>query len=332
MPAKDWAWRVPLGFQIIPAAILGVAAYFFPSSPRWLIARNREVVALNVLTKIRSGSVSDIQAELNAMKREITLENEKEVQSCLPLTDKSFVRRLILGTSIQIFSQLTGINSIMYYAPEIFNQTALVNHEDPLLLTGIAGCVNILATIPAVIFIDKFGRRFLLMAGSITMALSMITIGGLMKGYGDRIFSTTTGNFYINIRDGLVSHVILIAVYIFVFGFAFSYGPINWVYCSEIFPLTKRATGTSIAVAANWTTNFAVSFLVPVLLNKIWFGVYIMFGVFCLIMGILTFLFYPETKDVPLERMDKLFSGPIIVYSHPNKLATLIDSLDDGQT
>jgi hypothetical protein len=124
----------------------------------------------------------------------------------------------------------------------------------------------------------------------------------------------------------------VVVVYIFVAEFAFSCGPIQWIYCSEIFSLTKRATRASITTAAHWAANVVVSFMVPVLLENIWFGVYIIFGGFCTIMGLLTFLFYPETKGVPLERMNELFRGPIFVCSCSNTEQIGTPDQDDDQT
>lgn len=205
----------------------------------------------------------------------------------------------------------------MYYAPEIFKQTGFIG-DRALLMTGISGCVNVVATIPAVIFIDKLGRRLLLITGSIIMALSMLSIGIVMKFYGERKVNTTTDEINVVITNTTASYAIVTVVYIFVAGFAVSCGPIQWVYCSEIFSLSKRSAGVSITTAAHWAANVAVSFLVPILLEYIWFGVYLIFGSFCALMVLLTFLFYPETKGVPLEKMNRLFRGPTVVFLSSN--------------
>jgi sugar porter (SP) family MFS transporter len=329
LPGSHWSWRIPLVFQIIPALILGIGMNWFPFSPRWLMSRNREAAALNVLAEIRCGDPSDIQAELDGIKRELALESETETDSHLSVANISFIRRLILGMGIQIFSQLTGINSIMYYAPTIFKQTSFTD-DKALLMTGLIGCVNVVATIPAVIFIDKVGRRFLLLVGSIIMAVSMVSIGILMGVYGERTYNAEMDDADVVFTNDRATYAIHVFIFIFISGFAFSYGPIHWIYCSEIFSLSKRAAGSSITTAVHWSADVVVSFVVPVLLANIWFKVYIMFGVFSVLMGLLIFLFYPETKGVALEQMDKLFCGPICVLSRSDAEQTKNCYQDDN--
>jgi sugar porter (SP) family MFS transporter len=304
LPDSSGSWRIPLALQIIPASILAIGILFFPFSPRWLISKGRELDALAALIKIRSTSSSEVQDELNEIKNEFVLEHEKQIQSYMQLVR----RRLILGMGIQFLQQLTGINAVMYYAPEIFNQAGLADEHASLIATGINGCVNVLATIPAILFIDILGRRVLLISGAIIMSLSMFTIGGVMGTYGYKEVNATTSAVSVIIPNQAASYAIIVFVYIFVAGFAFSWGPITPIYCTEMFPLTMRAKGTSVTTAANWAANCVVSFIAPVLLDRITFGTYILFGVFCVIMGILTFLFYPETKGRSLEEMDQVFN------------------------
>ncbi|CAF2604039.1 unnamed protein product [Rotaria sp. Silwood2] len=317
------SWRIPLALQIVPAFILGIGILFFPFSPRWLMAHNREDKAMEVLTKIRSASVSSILIEYNEMKNEIALEREQSVQSYSQLFRAPLRRRLLLGLGIQLLQQLTGINSIMYYAPEIFKQAGLANRQASLLATGINGCVNILATIPAILFIDKLGRRLVLISGAILMALSMLTIGTVMGIYGHKFVNETTGAVEVLIPNKTASYAIIILVYVFVAGFAFSWGPTAWIYCSEIFPLNMRAKGTSLTTAANWAANCAVSFIVPVLLERITYGTYLIFAGFCVIMTILTFLFYPETKGKSLEDMDLVFGRSVLAFKSSRQMTQL---------
>jgi sugar porter (SP) family MFS transporter len=305
------AWRIPLALQIVPALILAVGILFFPFSPRWLMAQGRDDEALIVLTQIRSASSVDVLDEYNDIKNEIDFERKHSIRSYSQFLRPPLRRRLILGVSIQILQQLTGINSIMYYAPEIFKQAGLNDQRASLLATGINGCVLVLATIPAILFIDKLGRRFILISGAILMALSMLIIGGTMGVHGYTNFNETTGIVQVIIPNRTASYVIIAFVYIFVASFSFSWGPTAWVYCTEIFPLSMRSKGTSITTAAQWGANCIISFLVPVLLENVTFGTYLIFGTFCVAMGILTFLFYPETKGKSLEDMDLVFGRSV---------------------
>ncbi|CAF1388233.1 unnamed protein product [Rotaria sordida] len=186
------AWRIPLALQIVPALILAIGIIFFPFSPRWLMTQDRDNEVLRVLIQIRSTSSINVLDEYNDIKNEIDFEREKSIKLYSQFFYPPLRRRLILGISIQILQQLTGINSVMYYAPEIFKQTGLNDQRASLLATGINGCVIILATIPAILFIDKLGRRFILISGAIIMALSMLIIGGTMSAHGSTYFNETT--------------------------------------------------------------------------------------------------------------------------------------------
>jgi sugar porter (SP) family MFS transporter len=275
------------------------------------MAKGRDNEALDVLMKIRATSKIDVLDEYNDIKNEIELEREQSVKSYSQLFYPPLRRRLILGISIQALQQLTGINSVMYYAPEIFKQAGLNDQRASLLATGINGFVIIIATIPAILFIDKLGRRFILILGAILTSLSMLIIGGTMGVHGYRHFNETTGVVQVIIPNRTASYVIICFVYIFVASFAFSWGPTTWVYCTEIFPLSMRSKGTSITTAANWAANCIVSFLVPLLLETLTFGTYLIFGIICVIMGIVVYLFYPETKGKSLEDMDLVFGRSV---------------------
>jgi sugar porter (SP) family MFS transporter len=245
LSSSSASWRIPLGLQIVPALILAIGIPFFPFSPRWLMAQGRESEALSVLMKLRSSSQRDVLIEYNEIKEEIAAEQEQSVRSYAQLFRFPLRRRLILGLGIQILQQLTGINSIMYYAPEIFKQAGLSGQRAPLLATGINGCVNVLATIPAILFLDKWGRRFILIAGGILMSLSMLTIGSIMGIHGYTLFNSTTDMVEVIIPSQTASYTMIIFVYVFVAAFASSWGPTTWLYCTEIFPLSMRAKGTS---------------------------------------------------------------------------------------
>ena len=283
------------------------------------MAQGREHEAMDVLTKIRSSSKKEILIEFNEIKQEIALEDQQSVRSYSQLLRFPLRRRLILGVGIQILQQLTGINSIMYYAPEIFKQAGLSGQRASLLATGINGCVNVLATIPAILFLDRWGRRPVLISGAILMSLSMLTIGAIMGVHGHTSFNSTTGTTEVTIPSQTASYTIIMLVYIFVAAFAASWGPTTWLYCTEIFPLSMRAKGTSLTTAAIWATNCLVSFLVPVLLESITYGTYLIFGSFCISMAVLAFLFYPETKGRSLEEMDAVFGSSIFAITSRKK-------------
>lgn len=330
--SDDWPWRIPFGLQIAPAIILAVGVYFCPFSPRWLMMQDREEEALAVLQKIRFCSDSEISQELNWMKVELALERARSSQSWSSLIRRPLLRRLILGIGIQIFQQLTGINSTIYSSPDIFKHLN-VSDDYRNITSGISGSVNVLITIPAVLLIDRIGRRVVLILGAIVMALSMFTIRGVISSYGYNYTCShlTSDEASTNPMNFTQTYIIIPVLYIYVAAFAFSWGPAIWIYCTEIFPLTMRARGTSILLATNWATNCVISALVPILLKNICVEINALAGGCCILIGLLTFIFYPETKGVPLERMDELFSRPIHAFRCARD-TTNFDDLDDDES
>ncbi|CAF1647623.1 unnamed protein product, partial [Adineta ricciae] len=319
------SWRIPLALQIVPALILAIGIPFFPFSPRWLMAQGRDSEALAVLRKIRSSSQKKILLEYNEIKQEIITENEQSVRSYNQLLRYPLRRRLILGVTIQTCQQLTGINSIMYYAPEIFKQAGLSGQRAALLATGINGCINVLATVPAILYVDDWGRRPVLIIGGMIMSFAMLTIGSIMGIHGYTVYNSTTEVTEVIIPNQTASYTIIVLVYLFVAVFAASWGPTTWLYCTEIFPLSMRAKGASLTTAAIWVTNCLVSFLVPVLLERITYGTYLIFGSLCFIMAVLVYFFYPETKGRSLEEMDLVFSNSVLVGSMRQRQKRIID-------
>ena len=314
----QWYRVTPTLLQIIPGFMLCFAGIILLSSPRWLMSKTRENTSevLEILRKLRKkGSQnSDIVAEFDGIKRELDLEHESTTSESSQESTRRLMRhRLILGIGIQIFSQLTGINIIMYYGPDVFKFASTGESPDKAGMNGIVGSINIFFTIVAIFCVEKIGRRILLISGAIVMGISMFVIGVTMGATGSLDSNRTTAEYSIVISNQYAVNTIIAFICIFVAAFAVSMGPIHWIYCSEIFPLTKRATGASLATGAHWFAGAIISLITPWLLHKIWFGTYLIFGSLCFIISILIYLFYPETKGFSLEKMDELFGGPIFV-------------------
>ena len=327
---KEEEWRIPLGLQIIPSVILSIGILFCPFSPRWLISRDREDEARDVLLKIRSASLDEIEEEIERIKSEVAYLRENEIERYSQLFRPPLLRPFLLGVGIQILQQLTGINAILYYAPIIFKE---VFSDDkifgPLFATGVQGTVNVLVTIPTIIFIDKLGRRFLLISGAIVMTVSMTVLAVIPP-----MSKNGTNEDENNMTCSTQCWTSVTFVYIFIGGFGFSWGPVAWVYCAEIFPVTMRAKATSLTTSANWATNCIISFVALKLLQDGPSGLFITFSVFCASMIVIIYLFYPETKGIHLEHndvgeSDRLFAPPWleerrrdIRISHPKSNVT----------
>lgn len=308
-------WRIPFGSQILPALILSVGIFFCPFSPRWLISQDLEDEARKVLMDIRSASSEEIEDEIDRIRNEVARLRENEMVSYYQLFRAPLRRSFLLGIGIQILQQFTGINAIIYYAPIFFNQTLNFSNsndtllDSPLMATGIFGCIGIILTIPTIIYIDRLGRRILLISGAAIMSISMLIVAILLPTYGKEYDII---HAYV-ITDHKIAVIVVVFIYVFVGGFSYSWGPIPWIFCAEIFPVTMRAKAASFTTAANWASNFLISFLVPILYNKMQYGMFIMFSIFCASMVGIVYLFYPETKDKHLEHRDMVESKRIFV-------------------
>ncbi|KAL0096697.1 general substrate transporter [Phycomyces blakesleeanus] len=318
---SDASFRIPLGIQIAPALILALGASFLPYSPRWLVSKNRNEEALTVLANLHANGDKTspyVVQEYEDIVHQIEYERSVAVTSYLELLKPGLRRRLILGILIQVFQQFTGINSIMYYAPKIFQQAGIDGNSASLIASGVNGVLNMLATIPAIVYLDRLGRRMTLISGALLMGTCMLLAGIVMgacgevnpdpahPGSGDKVVDMS-GN-------KAASYFCIVMIYFFVAGFAYSWGPVGWVYPAEIFPVSVRSKGNSIATAANWLMNFVISEIVPVMLSKITWGTYIFFGCCCGVMSVCVYIFFPETKGRSLEEMDSVFTGSVFAF------------------
>jgi len=214
------------------------------------------------------------------------------------LQDKSLLYRTMVACLVMFFQQWTGINAILYYAPSIFQQLGLTGNTVSLLATGVVGIAMFLATIPAVIWIDQLGRRPVLISGAFLMALCHFIVAILTGLYQ---FSWPQ-----HVAAGWVACTF---VWIFAIGFGYSWGPCAWIIIAEIWPLSVRGKGVSIAASSNWMNNFIVGTVTPTMLTHMRFGTFIFFGAFSLLGGLFVMFFVPETKGVSLEEMEEVFGN-----------------------
>ncbi len=277
-------WRLMLGVLVIPAVIMFICLFFLPESPRWLMLVKREKDARKVLEKVRNSS-EEIEKELNDIR---TLSNTSSKILTL-LSNKNFVRIFILGIVLQAFQQLTGYNIMMYYAPEIFKHAGFTSINGQLWGTVSVGFFNMIFTLVAIFFVDKIGRKPLLLTGFALFAASMIITGIMFR------IDTPEANF-----------VAIITLFIVVFAFSMSIGPIIWIYCSEIFPLAGRDLGMTGATVSNWVFNMIIGATFLSLLSSIGISTtFIMYGVLCIIFFFVGLAIFPETKNIPLEKIEE---------------------------
>jgi sugar porter (SP) family MFS transporter len=315
---SEAAWRIPLALQIVPALILGVGVVFMPYSPRWLINQGRDEEALRVLSRARQLDASSdlVQIEYLEIKAEYLFEKEIREEKYPQYQDGSFSSELALGfhtyasllsnrtlfwrvavgAIVMFFQQWTGINAILYYAPTIFGALGLTGNTLALLATGVVGITMFIATIPSVIWVDSVGRKPILISGAFIMGACHLIVGILTSQ-----FQSSWGT------HAAAGWAACALVWVFAAAFGYSWGPCAWVLISEIFPLSARGKGMSIAASSNWMNNFIVGQVTPTMIKKSTVATFIVFSAFSFLGGAFVWVFVPETKGLTLEEMDDAF-------------------------
>ncbi|ACI52838.1 sugar transporter [Gluconacetobacter diazotrophicus PA1 5] len=285
-------WRWMLGLMAVPAALFCAACLFLPDSPRWLMMRGERSRASQVMRYLRPDP-----AEADAEIRDIAQELRKESGSGFALfrSNANFRRSVLLGVMLQVMQQLTGINVLMYYAPKVF-QAAHFGVSAATWATALIGLINVLSTGFAIAFIDRWGRRPLLILSCAIMTFAMLGAGGLIAFGGDSLPQ----------EIGMVGALLL-----FVAGFAIGAGPLVWTLCSEIQPLRGRDFGIACSTFTNWAANSLVSNVFLTVMAAL--GEARTFWLFALMNGlfiIITLAYVPETRGVSLEEIEaRLMAG-----------------------
>jgi MFS family permease len=207
-------------------------------------------------------------------------------------------KRVIVATVTMFFQQWSGINAVLYYAPQIFEQLGLVGNTQSLLATGVVGIVMFIATIPAVLYIDRLGRKPVLAVGALGMGFCHLVIAILL--------AKNIGRFA---EEKAAGWTAVVMVWFFVINFGYSWGPCAWILIAEIWPLSTRPYGTALGGSSNWMNNFIIGQITPDLLERITFGTYILFGIVIIMGAGFIWFFVPETKRLTLEEMDTIFGS-----------------------
>jgi len=286
---EGWRWMFFSG--AIPAGIFLILLFFVPETPRYLVMKGKDEKALQVLKKI-SGN-DNASAILKEIKETI---HEK---SAPWLSYGFFV--IFIGIMLSVFQQFVGINVVLYYAGNIFRNMGS-STDSSLLQTIIVGIVNLTFTVVAILTVDRFGRKPLMIIGSIGMAVSMFALG-MTFFLGQSGGELTKG-------EGLAA---LIFMLVYTAAFAMSWGPVCWVLLAEIFPNSIRGA-MSIAVAAQWIANWIISLTFPMMNDNVWLTEkfnhgfsYWIYGLMGIISAVFMWKLVPETKGKTLEEMEKLW-------------------------
>ena len=277
----SWRWMFLAG--VIPSLIFGILLFFITRSPRWLMKVNKEDEARHVIKRVNPGI--DIDEMILSIKESLAFEAKSKHIS---IFKKPYFRLVVIGVAIGMFNQFAGINIIMYYSTDIFRDAGF-SAESALLQSVLIGITNLLFTIIAMTFIDRFGRKFLLYVGSVGMSVFL----GLFS------WAFITDN-----KSGFILITLLIGYIAF---FAFSQGAVIWVILSEMFPTSIRARGAAIGSFSHWIFNFAIALLFPVVSKNIGVGYVFLFFTVATLISILFYRFaLIETKGKSLEEIEKI--------------------------
>lgn len=286
------AWRWMFLTEVPPSVLYGLAALKIPESPRYLVAQGRESEAAAILRKIEGG---DAEAKVREI-RETTLMDHKPRFSDLLSRRGGFLPIVWIGMGLATLQQFVGINVIFYYSSILWRSVGF-SEEDSLIITVITGVINIVTTLIAIAYVDKFGRKPLLLVGSIGMT---ITLGTLALMFGNAPLDAA-GNPNLSGSAGTTA---LIAANLFVFCYGFSWGPVVWVMLGEMFNNKIRAVALSVAAAVQWIANFIVSTTFPPILTTYGLGTaYAIYTIAAAISIFFVVLFVKETKGKTLEQM-----------------------------
>jgi len=285
--SEDWRWMLGLG--CVPALALGFGMLRMPQSPRWLVMSGDDFAARATLAKIRVDDPDTIDLELEEIKESL----DEKPGAWRELLQPMVKAALFVGVGLAILQQVTGINTVIYYAPTIVEFTGVNSSAGSILAAVGVGIINVGMTVLALRLLDRAGRRTLLMIGVSGMVISLFALGAAFIGGGG---------------STLASIVAIVSLMTYVASFAISLGPIFWLLNAEIYPLDVRSKAAGIGTMANWTFNFIVSLTFLLLIEALGrSGAFWFYGA----IGILTLWFcwkyVPETKGKRLEDIQQYF-------------------------
>lgn len=307
------SFRIAWGLQMVPGFIFSFLVLFLPQSPRWLAAHDRWEEAQFIISKVnRASNYNDpaIISEIEDIKEAVG--HDKENVGYLALFAKGSRRRTFIGFFTHVWQQFTGMNIIMYYVTNVF-QMAGYSGVSNLLISSIQYVLNVIMTVPALLFIDRWGRRPTFIYGAILMAI-LLFAESIFMAVGGHYVSNYKGSEYI--RWSMEGHrnlanAVIACSYLFVCVFAPTWGPCAWIYVSEIFPLNQRTKANGFCAFANWTFNFILAIFVPTAFKNIQWKTFLIFGVFSVTMAIHVYLMFPETCGRSLEEIEHIWDTNI---------------------
>uniref|UniRef100_A0A060SYD6 ARAD1A15246p n=1 Tax=Blastobotrys adeninivorans TaxID=409370 RepID=A0A060SYD6_BLAAD len=317
------SFRLAWGLQIVPGLVLCAGMLFLPESPRWLAAKDRWEEAVEIIVQIQGkGDMENpnVLTELAEIKEAVRIDHASKGITVFDLFKKDSLNRTLVGMWGQIWQQLCGMNVMMYYIVYIF-QMAGFSGNTVLVSSSIQYVIFVVMTIPALLWIDRWGRRPMFLIGGVLMLIWLISITCILALKSvpvDSVADNPDIRILIPKTEKSASYAVIACSYLFVATFAPTWGPGMWIYCSEIFPMHQRAVANGVTAASNWIFNFALAlFVAPAFTNITW-KTYIIFSVFCFCMTVHVFFMFPETKGKTLEEIDQIWEAKIPAWRTAN--------------
>ncbi|MFV0458781.1 MAG: sugar porter family MFS transporter [Actinomycetales bacterium] len=285
---EESAWRWMFGVEAVPALIFFLLLFTVPETPRWLMANGHEDQG-QVLARQLTSSEPEARKLIDEVQASLAdAENAPNVKFFTP----SHRKVIMLAFFIAMFNQMSGINAILYYAPEVMRRAGAGDSASFLMSVGV-GLMNLVATMAALTVIDRVGRRLLMVVGSIGYIISLSFLAGVMFTYAGNYTSTS-------------ATLVLLGLMLFIAAHAFGQGAVIWVFISEIFPNRIRGRGQSLGSLTHWVFAAVTSFLFPPIVDALGGGVaFSIFAIFMVGQLIWVIKVMPETKGVPLEEMEQ---------------------------
>jgi SP family arabinose:H+ symporter-like MFS transporter len=274
--ANEWRWQ--LGVAAGPAVLFLVTLFGIPQSPRWLVTKNRGEEAMTVLTRLRSGGLA--YAELRDILDSV---HPEKLKGSEPLFQLRYLKPIFLAVSVAMFNQLAGVNAILYYLNDIFAMAGFGKISSDIQAVAI-GAMNLLATLLAMVLIDRIGRRMLLLIGSVGLAICLSGISWIFLSHRHQ-------NWLVYLLVGYIGF------------FAVSQGAVIWVFIGEVFPNRVRAKGQALGGSTHWIMNAIISGIFPVLATRSGAYPFLFFTAMVVLQFFVVIFCYPETKGFTLEQL-----------------------------
>ncbi|KAM0664229.1 hypothetical protein ACQRIU_006812 [Beauveria bassiana] len=306
-------WRVPWALQMIPAIFLFFMMMPLPESPRWLARKDRWEECHGVLTLVHGQGDPNhpfVSYELQDIKDMCEFERRHADVTYLDLFKPRMFNRTIIGLFTQIWSQLCGMNVMMYYITYIFEMAGYTGNAN-LLASSIQYIINVLMTVPALLWADRWGRRKTMLIGSTLMGIWMFMNAGLLATHAEIIPKSERKQDVLSMKvSGAPAKALIAGTYLFVASFAPTWGPASWTYPPELFPLRLRSKGVALSTSGNWAFNTALGLFTPPAFANIAWKAYIVFAVFNVAAFVHVFFGFPETAGKTLEETEAMFEDP----------------------